>query len=606
MDVTYAELSSTGPVRPKNEDFLGFFQPSDLEEQRTRGAVAIIADGVGGHGHGDIASRLAVETALKNFQDGQGGVQPKQTLWRIFTAANMAVYDQSMAGRDQGRMATTLTVSLFRNNEVTIGHVGDCRVYLVRRGVARQVTTDHSYAAMQLRLGLISPQEAATSDMRCVLTRSLGKDPTVPVDYYTIQVDTGDYLVQCSDGMHNCITPEELGETVSHCSPQDACRELAALAEKRGTDDNLSVQIVRIDRVEDVMFYRGQPMYQEREPPMSNEIEVGQVLDGRFRITDLISRSGMASIFKAQDLQTGEPVAIKIPFLQFESDPAFFSRFQREESIGKTLHHPFVLRIVPVEEKSRPYIVTEYLQGQTLRQVLRSVERMPSPDALAIACRICDALQYLHGQNVIHRDLKPENVMLCDDGSIRIMDFGIAKAVGLRRLTFSGFSASLGTPDYMAPEQVKGKRGDARTDIYSLGVMLYEMVTGGLPFEGTNPYAIMHARLAGDPDRAAKMEPRAFAPVGGNPAARPGAAAVRPLSVGGGNEGRIGVTRCRPAHRTLRPAAAASALGQPLALRPLDRIGHSGADRRLRPALSRDPPSVKVCSHRRARSVCAW
>ena len=507
MDLTYAELSSTGPVRPKNEDFLGFFQPSDLEEQRTRGAVAAIADGVGGHGHGDIASRLAIETALKNFQDGQGGVQPKQALWRIFTAANMAVYDQSMAQRDQGRMATTLTVSLFRNNEVTIGHVGDCRVYLIQRGVAQQITTDHSYAAMQLRLGLISPQEAATSDMRCVLTRSLGKDPTIQVDYYTVQLNGGDYLVQCSDGMHNCIAPEEFGEIVTHASPEDACRELVALAEKRGTDDNLSVQIVRIDRVEDVMFYRGQPIYQERELPMSNEIEVGQVLDNRFRITDLISRSGMASIFKAQDLQSGEPVAIKIPFMQFESDPAFFSRFQREESIGKTLRHPFILRIVPVEEKSRPYIVMEFLQGQTLRQVLRSVERMPVPDALAIARRICDALEYLHGQNVIHRDLKPENIMLCDDGSIRMMDFGIAKAAGLRRLTFSGFSASLGTPDYMAPEQVKGKRGDARTDIYSLGVMLYEMVTGALPFEGTNPYAIMHARLAGDPIAPRKWNP---------------------------------------------------------------------------------------------------
>jgi serine/threonine-protein kinase len=149
----------------------------------------------------------------------------------------------------------------------------------------------------------------------------------------------------------------------------------------------------------------------------------------------------------------------------------------------------------------------EFLQGQTLRQVLRSVERMPVADTLTIASRVCEALEYLHSQNVIHRDLKPENIMLCDDGSIRLMDFGIAKAAGLRRLTFSGFSASLGTPDYMAPEQVKGKRGDARTDIYSLGILLYEMVTGALPFEGTNPYAIMHARLAGDPVAPRKWNP---------------------------------------------------------------------------------------------------
>ena len=507
MELSYAYLSSTGPVRPKNEDYLGFFQPSDLEEKRTRGTIALIADGVGGQGHGDVASRLAVETALKTFQDGKGDLPPKQALWKIFTAANLAVYDQSMADRDKGRMATTLTVSLLRNNEVTIGHVGDCRVYLIQGAGTKQVTTDHSYAAMQLRLGLISQQEAAASDMRCILTRCLGKEPTVKVDYHAIQVNRGDYLVQCTDGMHNCITLEELSKIVIHNSPDDACQELVALAEKRGTDDNLSVQIIHIDRVEEVVVYRGLPIYREPEPYMSNEIEVGKILDNRFRITDLVSRSGMASIFKAQDQQTGETVAVKIPFMQFESDPAFYTRFQREESIGKTLKHPYILRILSVEEKSRPYIVMEFLQGQTLRKVLRSVDRMPVKDALAIASRICEALEYLHGQNVIHRDLKPENIMLCDDGSIRLMDFGIAKAAGLRRLTFSGFSSSLGTPDYMAPEQVKGKRGDARTDIYSLGVMLYEMVTGALPFEGTNPYAIMHARLAGDPIAPRKWNP---------------------------------------------------------------------------------------------------
>jgi serine/threonine-protein kinase len=237
-------------------------------------------------------------------------------------------------------------------------------------------------------------------------------------------------------------------------------------------------------------------------------MEVGQVLDERFQITDVISRSGMASIFKAHDLQSGQDVAVKVPFMQFESDPAFFSRFEREETIGRTLDHPYILHIIGVEDKSRPYIVMELLKGQTLRQVMRSVERLPVEHALDIAARICEALEYLHAKNIIHRDLKPENIMLCDDGSIRVMDFGIAKAVGLRRLTFTGFSAAMGTPDYMAPEQVKGKRGDARTDLYSLGAMLYEMLTGSTPFEGVNPYAIMNARLVGDPVAPRKLNPQ--------------------------------------------------------------------------------------------------
>jgi serine/threonine-protein kinase len=124
---------------------------------------------------------------------------------------------------------------------------------------------------------------------------------------------------------------------------------------------------------------------------------------------------------------------------------------------------------------------------------------MPEKDALAIAARICDALHYMHDHEVTHRDLKPENIMICNDGSIRIMDFGIAKFEGQRRLTFGGFTPTMGTPDYMAPEQVKGKRGDPRTDIYALGAILYEMITGSPPFEGANPFLIMNARLTGDP-----------------------------------------------------------------------------------------------------------
>jgi len=499
MELTYACLSLPGPVRSNNEDFVGFWEPAEDEQRRTHGAVAVIADGVGGQDRGEVASQLAVETALRMFRESKENIPPRNVLWDLVNAANLAVYDKGMDHRENGRMATTLIVSVFRNTEVTIGHVGDSRTYLVQGGKTQQITADHTYAAMQQKLGLISTQEAAHSEMRSMLMRSIGREPTVQVDLYSVRVNQGDYIVQCTDGVHQFMTEEEICEIVTHAPPDEACKQLLALAEKRGTEDNLTVQVVRVDRVEEMMVYRGLPIYREVSQPMSHEVEVGQTLDDRFQITELVSRSGMASIFKAIDRQTGETVAVKIPFMQFESDPAFVSRFQREESIGKRLRHPYVLRIIPVEEKSRPYIVMEFLQGRTLRNVMQNMERLPVKDALAIASRICEALEYLHSQDVIHRDLKPENIMLCDDGSIRVMDFGIAKAAGLRRLTFAGFSTSMGTPDYMAPEQVKGKRGDARTDIYSLGAMLYEMATGATPFEGNNPYAIMNARLIGDP-----------------------------------------------------------------------------------------------------------
>jgi serine/threonine-protein kinase len=501
MEITYAGFSSVGPVRKNNEDCLEFWQPDSPEGMRTRGAVAILADGVGGHGNGEVASRLAVDHCRTVFMEYRAGSTQNQFLWQMFNAANIAVYDAGMKSRMEGRMLTTLTVCIFRNNEVSIGHVGDCRVYAIQSGHIRRITSDHSYAGVQVKLGLVTVQEAMNSQLRSVLTRSVGQDPIIRIDTESVIVNRGDYIVQCTDGLWCFVTEQEIFDIVTKKDPGEACRLLIDTVTRRGGDDNLTIQVIRIESVERVSYYRGLPTYRKVESAiMGNELEVGQLLDDRYQVTDLISRSGMASIFKAIDLQTKRTVALKVPFMQFESDPGFFSRFKREEQIGKTLNHPYILRFEePPENQSRPYIVMEFLEGQTLGHLMRSIRPMPVGDTLRIASRICEALHYMHEHEVVHRDLKPENIMICNDGSIRVMDFGIAKYEAMRRLTFGGFTPAMGTPDYMAPEQVKGKRGDARTDIYSLGAILYEMLTGAMPFDGANPFLIMNARLSGDP-----------------------------------------------------------------------------------------------------------
>jgi len=510
MELSYAELSSPGPVRENNEDFVGFFQPQSLEEKRSRGALAALADGVGGLNLGEVASRLAVETALALFREARGELTPQQLLNKMFNAANLAVYERGMENQGRDRMATTLCLAVLRNDEVVVGNVGDSRVYLVRKGEIRQLSTDHSYVGMQQKFGLISEQDAKTSAHRSVLTRSVGQEPVIRVDVEQTPAFKGDRLVLCSDGLYAHVADSEIADIVMRLSPAQACRQLVKLAESRGTDDNLSVQVLQVGEVEKMSYYRGLPVYHEpAAEPAGYEVQPGQTLDDRFFITETISRSGMATIFKATDLHTREDVALKVPFLEFESDPGFYQRFEREEEIGLLLDHPYILKFVPVEKRSRPYIVTEYLRGYTLAHLLNSVRPMPEKDAVKLASRICDALNHMHQHGVVHRDLKPQNIMICFDGAIRIVDFGIAKSAEGRRLTFAGFTPAVGTPDYMAPEQVKGKRGDERTDLYSLGAMLYEMVTGAPPYahENENLFVIMNARVTGDPVAPRRRNP---------------------------------------------------------------------------------------------------
>ncbi|HXE53924.1 MAG TPA: protein phosphatase 2C domain-containing protein, partial [Tepidisphaeraceae bacterium] len=257
MELVYAGLSSAGPVRQNNEDCLEFWQPQTPEEWRTRGAVAILADGVGGHGHGEVASRLACERARGAFLESKPGATPNQLLWQMFNNANVAVYDAGMDARAEGRMLTTLTISIYRNNEVSIGHVGDCRVYAIQQGRIRRVTSDHSYAGVQLKLGIVTVEEAANSQLRSVLTRSVGQDAMIRIDTHTVVVNRGDKLVQCTDGLWCFVTEREIYDIVCKNPPDEACKRLIDLATKRGGDDNLTVQVIGIEGVERLSYYRG-------------------------------------------------------------------------------------------------------------------------------------------------------------------------------------------------------------------------------------------------------------------------------------------------------------------------------------------------------------
>ena len=235
-------------------------------------------------------------------------------------------------------------------------------------------------------------------------------------------------------------------------------------------------------------------------------LETGETLD-HYRLDAVVARGGMSTLFKATDLRDSRRVAIKVPHAEMEADPILVERFRREQEIGQELDHPGVVKTYEPEHRSRAYMVIEWVDGRLLRDLLNQERKLPVDRAVSLTLAICDALDCMHKHGVVHRDLKPENIMVDSEDRIKIIDFGIAMKEDARRITFVDMSATLGTPDYISPEQVKGQRGDQRSDIYSLGVMLYEMFTGQPPFSGPNPLAVMNERVLHDPRPARELNP---------------------------------------------------------------------------------------------------
>ena len=237
-----------------------------------------------------------------------------------------------------------------------------------------------------------------------------------------------------------------------------------------------------------------------------NALEVGSTLD-HYRLEAEVARTGMSTLFRATDLRSGGTVAVKVPHPEMETDPVLLERFRREEEIGQEIDHPGVVKTYDGEARSRLYMVIEWVDGRLLRSDLNEKGKLPIGRAVALTVAICEALDNLHKHGVVHRDLKPENIMVLEGDRIKIIDFGIALKEDARRITQTSLTPALGTPDYISPEQVKGQRGDQRSDIYALGAMLYEMLTGQPPFTGANPLVVLNERVLTDPRPARELNP---------------------------------------------------------------------------------------------------
>jgi len=223
-------------------------------------------------------------------------------------------------------------------------------------------------------------------------------------------------------------------------------------------------------------------------------IAAGSLVAGRYEILDRVSEGGMATVFRARRLADGQTVALKVLREQFGSDVEFIARFEREARAVSELSHPHMVRVYDSgADGDVHFIAMEYVEGENLKDLIRRHETLPPARALEIAAQVAEALEYAHARGIVHRDIKPQNILLTREGRVKVTDFGIARAMSQATITHTG--TVLGSVQYLSPEQARGAPVGPSTDIYSLGVVLYEMVTGTLPFEGDSPIATALAHV---------------------------------------------------------------------------------------------------------------
>jgi len=454
-----------------NQDFHGALIPTG-PALALKGIAIAIADGISTSSVSRIAAESAIKSFLTDYYCTSDAWSVKMAAQRVIGATNSWLHAETRRGQYAGDVdrgyVCTFTAMILKSRLAHIFHIGDCRVSRLTGGSLEPLTEDH---------------RLVVSSQQSFLSRALGARPIVEIDYRTVPLQVGDLFILTSDGVHEHVSGTTVAAAVqAHAQDLDrAARMIAEEALRGGSEDNLTVQIVRIEAVPDGEADELMADAADLTPPPLPE--PGTVLDG-YRVLRQLHASSRSHVYLALDTHTGTSVALKVPSIDLRHDPHHLKRFMMEEWIARRLNSHHVLKALPQSRKrSHLYVVTEHVEGQTLAQWMID---HPTPDLETvrnIAEQISKGLSAFHRLEIVHQDLRPQNIMIDKTGTVKIIDFGSTRVAGVVEVAPDAARDDiLGTAQYAAPEYFVGERGTWRSDLFSFGVIVYQMLTGRLPY----------------------------------------------------------------------------------------------------------------------------
>lgn len=454
-----------------NQDFHGVYIPKE-PQLSTKGIAIAVADGISSSDVSHIASQAAVAGFLADYFCTSEAWSVKKSVQRVLMASNSWLYAQTRQSRycydkDRGYVCT-LSAMVIKSTTAHIFHVGDTRIYRLRDHDLEQLTHDH-------RLWV--------SQDKSYLSRALGIGSHVEIDYQALAVAAGDIFLLATDGVYEYASSRFMVHAINACGDDldSAAKTIVDEAYRQGSTDNLTVQIVRVESlpVQDA----GEHYRSLTELPFPPVLEARAQFDG-YSIVRELHASSRSHIYLAVDNETGSQVVIKTPSIDLRGDPAYLERFLMEDWIARRINNAHVLKpCAQTRKRNFLYVATEFIDGQTLRQWMIDHPKPDLETVRGIVEQIAKGLRAFHRLEMLHQDLRPDNVMIDGTGTVKIIDFGSTRVAGIMEITSPvGQNPILGTAQYTAPEYFLGEQVSEHSDLFSLGVIAYQMLTGKLPY----------------------------------------------------------------------------------------------------------------------------
>lgn len=471
LQVTLGQHSLAGPGHARNQDFHGAVLPG-AALRASKGVAVALADGIGSSAAGHVASAAAVRSFLDDYFLTPDTWSVRRSAQRVLQATNAWLHAQTQRGegrfdKDRGHVCT-FSALVLKGRHGHLLHVGDSRIYQLHERTLEPLTQDH-------RLQLSATQAC--------LARALGIGPSVEIDYQQWLLQPGDLYLLATDGAHAHLSASSVHAALARHGHdlEAAAQDLAAGARSAGSTDDVTVQLLRVEALPEPDAATAHAALQALPP--APEPAARQHLD-QYVLVRPLHTGARSQVHLAQHPPSGQPVALKFPSADTLADRTLLDRFLLEEWVARRLHSPHVLR--PADghgPRSRLYLAMEYLPGQTLAQWMRDHPRPSLAEVRAIVAQVGRGLQAFHRLEMLHQDLRPENLMIDAGGTVKIIDFGSVQVAGLAECGPPPAAAGpAGTLQYAAPESFLGQPASARSDLFSLAVLTYQMLTGQLPY----------------------------------------------------------------------------------------------------------------------------